>query len=95
MPKGSGQYFRQRGGDTHWCKKCDRRFNTSKLLSLHEKHTHDISEVVFKCPTKCGAEFKNEMDLRKHIDGVHRRSCGRELTVESWKLSTSGRSRGR
>ena len=58
------------------CEICDISFKTFTGHSLHQEAKH--SEVKPSCE-KCGKEFSNRQNLKRHINGIHK---GLEKNVE-------------
>ena len=54
--------------------KCDKTFNTEKLLNAHisvvHKNYNELAQVICE---ECGGVFKNKNNLKIHLDHVHKK----------------------
>ena len=57
------------------CLKCCRNFNSSKLVQLHLKVTHNINGGI-KCDI-CGEKFCDQRSFETHVDRYHREHVSR------------------
>ena len=65
MPKQRNIIFRRVG---HYCKICDRKFNSLKLVTLHTKITHNV-DYKFECGD-CGKNVQMNENFRDIIRNI-------------------------
>ena len=67
MPITLTTFEKQRGGNRYCCSKCDRIFNSVKLVHLHEKVKHGASKGI-TCKY-CDKHFHSAREYEVHIGG--------------------------